>query len=63
VEFAINIDKLSKPAQEEYFLEIKSRTWSQEDALQKATLAAELLEKFGVRSDELVHGEYLDIAD
>ena len=63
VEFAINIDKLSKPAQEEYFLEIKSRTWSQEDALQKATLAAELLEKFGVRSDDLVHGEYLDIAD
>ncbi len=61
VDFAINIDKLSKPAQEEYFLEIKSRTWSQEDALHKATLAAELLERFGVRQDEIVRGEYVEL--
>ncbi len=61
VDFAINIDKLSKPEQEEYFLEIKSRTWSQEDALNKATLAAELLEKFHVRPEEVVRGEYLDL--
>ncbi len=61
VDFAINIDKLSKPAQEEYFLEIKSRTWSQEDALHKATLAAELLERFGVRKDEVVRGEYVEL--
>jgi len=59
VDFAINIDKLSKPAQEEYFLEIKSRTWSQEDALRKATLAVELLERFGIRPEELVRGEYV----
>ncbi len=59
VDFAINIDKLSKPAQEEYFLEIKSRTWSKEDALHKATLAAELLERFGIRQSELVRGEYV----
>lgn len=61
VDFAINIDKLSKPAQEEYFLEIKSRTWSKEDALNKATLAAELLEEFGVRPTELVRGEYVEL--
>ena len=61
VDFAINIDKLSKPAQEEYFLEIKSRTWSQEDALHKATLAAELLERFGIRQGEIVRGEYVEL--
>lgn len=61
VDFAINIDKLSKPAQEEYFLEIKSRTWSQEDALHKATLAAELLERFGIRQSEIVRGEYIQL--
>lgn len=63
VDFAVNIDKLSKPAQEVSFLEIKSRTWSQEDALRKAALATELLEKFGVRSEALVRGEYVDFAD
>lgn len=63
VDFAVNIDKLSKPAQEISFLEIKSRTWSQEDALRKAGLATELLEKFGIRPEALVRGEYVDLAD
>lgn len=63
VEFAVNIDKLSKPAQETTFVEIKSRTWSQEDALRKAALATELLEKFGIRPEALVRGEYVDLAE
>ena len=58
-DFAINIDKLSKPPEEGYFLEIKSRTWSEEDAIRKAVLAGELLEKFGVRPNEIVRGEYV----
>ena len=57
-EFAINLDKLSRPAAG-MFLEIKSRTWSQADALKKAGLISELLELLGVERQEIVRGEYV----
>lgn len=57
-EFAINLDKLSRPAAGT-FLEIKSRTWSQADALKKAGLIGELLELLGVERQEIVRGEYV----
>lgn len=57
-EFAINLDKLSRPAAGT-FLEIKSRTWSQADALKKAGLIGELLELLGVKRQEIVRGEYV----
>ena len=57
-EFAVNLDKLSRPATGT-FLEIKSRTWSQADALKKAGLISELLALLGVEWQEIVRGEYV----
>jgi 5-methylthioadenosine/S-adenosylhomocysteine deaminase len=61
-DFAINLDRLVQPDLPGVFLEIKSRTWSQQDAERKAELIAELLKLFGVQEQELVKQEYLDLA-
>jgi 5-methylthioadenosine/S-adenosylhomocysteine deaminase len=61
-DFAINLDQLMQPDLPGVFLEIKSRTWSQQDAERKAELIAELLELFGVQEQELVKQEYLELA-
>jgi 5-methylthioadenosine/S-adenosylhomocysteine deaminase len=61
-DFAINLDRLSQPELPSMFLEIKSRTWSQQDAERKAELIAGLLELFGVQEQELVKQEYLELA-
>lgn len=53
-EFAINIDRAQTPAQPGYFVEIKSRTWSQRDAEHKAVLIAELLDLMQISDDQLV---------
>jgi 5-methylthioadenosine/S-adenosylhomocysteine deaminase len=47
-DFAVNIDKVTKPPIQGLFLEIKSRTWSRSDAERKAKLITELLTLFGV---------------
>jgi 5-methylthioadenosine/S-adenosylhomocysteine deaminase len=56
--FAINLDKLTRPPGGT-FLEIKSRTWSQADAVKKAGLISELLELLGVERGEVIRGEYV----
>jgi len=61
-DFAINLDRLVKPDLPEVFLEIKSRTWSRQDAERKADLIGELLELFGVQEQELVKQEYMELA-
>jgi 5-methylthioadenosine/S-adenosylhomocysteine deaminase len=61
-DFAVNLDRLIQPELPGVFLEIKSRTWSQQDAEHKAELIAELLEMFGVQERELVKHEYLELA-
>jgi 5-methylthioadenosine/S-adenosylhomocysteine deaminase len=61
-DFAINLDRLIRPDLPGVFLEIKSRTWSRQDAERKADLIAELLELFGVQEQELVKQEYLELA-
>ena len=61
-DFAINLDRLVKPDLPGVFLEIKSRTWSRQDAERKAELIGELLELFGVQERELVKQEYLQLA-
>ena len=57
-EFALNLDKLSRPVAGT-FLEIKSRTWSQADAVKKAGLISELLGLLGVERREIIRGEYV----
>ncbi|MEK7326837.1 MAG: amidohydrolase, partial [Chloroflexota bacterium] len=62
VEFFVNLDKLIKPEQPDYFIEIKSRTWSKRDADDKAKLIGELLALFGATPDESLDEDYADIA-
>ncbi len=61
-DFAVNLDRLTKPALPVVFLEIKSRTWSRQDAERKAELIGELLELLQVQERELVGPEYVEVA-
>jgi len=60
-DFAINLDRVTKPKLAGVFLEIKSRTWSAQDAERKAELMGELLGLFDVQQ-EVVKQEYVDLA-
>ncbi|MCS6843159.1 MAG: amidohydrolase family protein [Caldilineales bacterium] len=62
-EFAINLDRLTKPAEAGLFLEIKSRTWSTNDALHKADLASRMLRTLGVTPEDIVRGEYIKLVN
>jgi len=61
-DFAINLDRLAQPAMPCYFLEIKSRTWSQHDAQRKADLIIELITLFGeIDTVETIPDGYVDL--
>ena len=59
-EFFINIDQFKQPLLGT-FLEIKSRTWSQNDADQKSRLAVELLEYLGILSANPITEDYIEL--
>jgi 5-methylthioadenosine/S-adenosylhomocysteine deaminase len=59
--FAVNVDQILQPAHEEFFVEIKSRTWSARDAVRKARLIGEILELFGVEDGQIVRCDYVDL--
>ena len=59
-EFFINVDHVTKPDLG-YFLEIKSRTWSRQDAKDKSRLAVELIELLGATTEEATSEDYLDM--
>ncbi|MFC1878336.1 amidohydrolase family protein [Chloroflexota bacterium] len=58
--FYVNLDRVDKP-ELGYFLEVKSRTWSQKDAEHKALVATELLEFLGTTPEERVTKDYLEL--
>jgi 5-methylthioadenosine/S-adenosylhomocysteine deaminase len=60
-DFAINLDRVTKPELPGIFLEIKSRTWSAQDAERKAELMGKLLDLFDVER-EVVKQEYVELA-
>ena len=60
IEFFINIDQVQRPALG-YYLEIKSRTWSRQDAKDKSRLAVELIELLGATTEEATSEDYLDM--
>jgi len=61
-DFAINLDRVSKPNLPGYFLEIKSRTWSRKDAERKAELIIQLLDElFGISPEAAERREYTRI--
>ncbi len=62
-EFFINLDQVTQPALPGYYLEIKSRTWSRNDAEAKAKLILDMLKDLGVESAEAVGAEYVELAD
>ena len=59
VDFAVNFDRLTQPPSDEVYLELKARTWSKHDALQKAEMISELLDVLGVDKAGLVQDEYV----
>ncbi|MCO6449770.1 MAG: amidohydrolase family protein [Caldilineales bacterium] len=60
-EFAINIDRVTRPQGLGDFVEIKARTWSASDAEQKAQLTSQLLRKLGLSSRRAVRGDYINL--
>jgi 5-methylthioadenosine/S-adenosylhomocysteine deaminase len=59
-EFFVNIDHLIKP-EKGYFLEVKSRTWSKQDAERKSRLAVDLISYLGLSTAEAVTADYFEI--
>lgn len=61
-DFALNLDRMTEPAEVGAFLEIKSRTWSRQDAERKATLIGELLCLLNVMPEAVVKDEYVELS-
>jgi 5-methylthioadenosine/S-adenosylhomocysteine deaminase len=59
VDFAVNLDRLIQPLSEGAYLELKARTWSKQDALQKAEMISALLDMLAVDKAGLVQDEYV----
>jgi len=59
-DFFINIDKVSKPDLGS-FLEVKSRTWSRQDAENKSLIIAELIKTLGADLSESIPEDYIDM--
>lgn len=62
VDFYINIDTLIKPDLG-HFLEVKSRTWSRDDAERKSRMIAELIEYLGASSEKAETEDYTEIIE
>jgi 5-methylthioadenosine/S-adenosylhomocysteine deaminase len=62
VDFYINIDTLINPDLG-HFLEVKSRTWSREDAMRKSKMIAELIEYLGASSEKAELLDYPEIVE
>lgn len=61
-EFFINIDHILKP-ELGFFLEIKTRTWSQKDAQEKADKMERLIEFLGASKSERICKDYIEIVE
>jgi len=61
LDFAVNRDHITQPERPERFVEIKSRTWSRQDAIRKAGLIGELLTILGAQPEDLLPTEYVDL--
>ncbi|HLC02198.1 MAG TPA: amidohydrolase [Anaerolineales bacterium] len=61
VEFFVNIDRVTLPEHEGWFLEVKARTWSRRDSQDKAALISDLLRELGSDGLQVVQEEYPDL--
>jgi len=62
VDFYINIDTLINPDLG-HFLEVKSRTWSREDAERKSRIINDLIDYLGVSSEKAETQDYIEIVE
>jgi 5-methylthioadenosine/S-adenosylhomocysteine deaminase len=61
VDFVVNLDWIQQPPRKELYAEIKSRTWSKQDAIRKAGLIAELFALLGARPEDMRRSDYVDL--
>ena len=61
-ELFLNVDRVTNPKRDGYYIELKSRTWSRRDAERKAGVISDALAKFGISDDQIVRQEYVDLA-
>ncbi len=61
LDFAVNLDQIHSPRPAGPFVEIKSRTWSQRDAVQKAELIGDLLEILGAHPEDMLPHDYAEL--
>jgi 5-methylthioadenosine/S-adenosylhomocysteine deaminase len=59
--FYVNLDRVLRPAVDGLFIEIKSRTWSLQDAEQKAEFIREMMAILGVSTDATLVEGYLEL--
>jgi len=61
LDFAVNLDHIETPKMDAPYVEIKSRTWSEQDAARKASLIGEILEILGAQPEDMLQQEYVDL--
>ena len=61
-DFSLNLDQILMPEAGGSFMEIKSRTWSRQDAERKAALIGELLSTLAIPDEALGKAEYVDLS-
>ncbi len=59
--FFINVDRILEPELPDTYIEIKSRTWSSQDAEIKAGRIQEMLDILGISRDDIIKEDYLEI--
>jgi 5-methylthioadenosine/S-adenosylhomocysteine deaminase len=62
VEFYPHLDRLLEPTGDDYFVEVKSRTWSCRDAQEKLWSSGELRALFGTSPDDTISDGYVNLA-
>jgi len=63
VPFFVHVDRVSQPQLDGHFLEIKSRTWSAEDADAKAHMILEMLGVLEIDPANIIPLDYIDFPD
>lgn len=61
-EFFVNLDQMNKPDMG-YFLEIKARTWSMNDAEEKSAKIGKLIRFLGIEEAEKICKDYLEMVE
>ena len=61
VPFFLHVDRITRPDLPGHFIELKSRTWSAEDAEEKARLIQEMLGILGIGANDIIPRDYVEL--